>query len=328
MYATRAFSESQWTFLEVDSGLFDSELNTSAAVDIALDDQDRPNIAYTSYVTHELRYSRWDGTSWVRMDGMPGYDVLDLETDYVSPAQHFLIMHGGAPHLAMAHYTDLNYYFWSGTAWVGETALSLTEDLFTPGGSPSLAFDSQGVPHVAHHDFDGYHLHYAKRTGSTWTDEELPSPELSILYKRIAIDAHDRPHILFNHGYTRWDGAAWVNASGAPGWDEMDLGYLSPAISDDGEIFALERSAGMLQVRRKMLEGTSWGTPEPVPAVAVWTGSMAVDGASIIHLAVSVAAADSYDLEYLSRIGSVWTSEVVATGMGFHREVQPAIAVR
>ncbi|HUL61366.1 MAG TPA: hypothetical protein VLU43_18960 [Anaeromyxobacteraceae bacterium] len=92
MYATRAVGATIWTIREIDSALFGDPFTTTASLELVLDSVGNPHVAWVHYRTKELRFARWDGGAWARMDGTPGHDVLDTDVDYTSVG---LIRFGG-----------------------------------------------------------------------------------------------------------------------------------------------------------------------------------------------------------------------------------------
>jgi hypothetical protein len=48
-------------------------------------------VAYVHFQSEQLRYTRWDGVGWGRMDGSAGYDVVDSDVAYTSVAKNFLV---------------------------------------------------------------------------------------------------------------------------------------------------------------------------------------------------------------------------------------------
>ena len=108
---------------------------------------------------------------------------------------------------------NMRYHEYPGT-WSG---------VYSGGDSPSIAFDSQGRPHLA---FDaGTSTMYATRQeqGSTW---ELTSLPYSVCYwgLELEIDQNDQPHIAMN----LWDKLAYV-------WwgDPTGIGSGNPGTAED-----------------------------------------------------------------------------------------------
>jgi hypothetical protein len=249
----------------------------------------------------------------------------------MTTAKNFLVLREGVPHLVFRQSTNLRYYKWNGAAWDKETALTLYPPGggANPGGNPALAVDASGVAHVAHNDFASYHVNYARRGTSSWTNEFTSSPTMSSMYKRIAVDEDGHPHIVFQQGYMRHDGNAWVNAAGDPGYDAFAVGFISPGLTPSGEYLLGEKTADGLTIRRKPLVATAWGTPETVyPSSQFGTADIESDPTGDAHIALSAGGPDALDIVYVHRDGASWVSETVATTTGYHRYVHPAMAVR
>lgn len=330
IYATRAGGESSWTLRVLDPALLAGRNVTTASVELALDSAGNPHVAYLSAGRKELRYTRWDGAGWVRMNGTPGHDVVDADVDYTAVARNFLALEGDRPHLVFRKGTDLRYYRWSGRAWEKETALTLYPPAgeANPGGNPALTIDARGTVHVAHHDHGRYRIHYARRDGGRWTNETTSSPEMSSLYKRIMLDGGGHPHITFSGGYLRHDGSRWVDAAGAPGYDALDARFVSAGLTPSGEILLGVRTPEGLALRRKALDGGAWSAPELVYAAPRFLAAdVESDREGDAHVVISSGGLDALDVVYVHREGGRWVAETVATGPGFHRFVHPALAV-
>jgi hypothetical protein len=329
LLATKRQGEVEWTVAEVDSGLYDSQFYTYASLEIALDSAGRPHAAYMAFAARELRYTRFDGAAWVKADGTPGHDVVDTDV-FTYNAKHFLVLRDDRAHLAYRQDTNLVYYAWDGSAWQREVALTLYPETGepNPGGGPALFLDSTGEPHVAHHDHHEYRLHYAHRQAGTWLNQLIPGgPTMVGEYKNITLDQQQHPHILFDEGYTRFDGAEWVDAAGDPGYDAFDCGFISSAFSPGGEVVLGERRDQDLVLHRKSLNATAWE-----PGVTVFSGmstvDIAVDENSRAHLAVTrVRESDNQELLCLYEGDDGWTSELVYHHDGFLRVVHPSLAL-
>ncbi len=329
MLATKRQGEIEWTVGEVDSGLYDSQFYTYASLEIALDSAGRPHVAYMAFAARELRYTRFDGAEWVKADGTPGHDVVDADV-FTYNAKHFLVLRDDRAHLAYRQDTNLVYYLWDGSAWQREVALTLYPETGepNPGGGPALFLDPAGEPHVAHHDHHEYRLHYAHRQAGTWLNQLIPGgPTMVGEYKNIILDQQQHPHILFDEGYTRFDGTEWVGAAGDPGYDAFDCGFISSAFSPGGEVVLGERQGEDLVLHRKPLSATAWE-----PGVTVFSGmgivDIAVDENGRAHLALTRAReSDNQELLYLREADGGWATELVYHHGGFLRIVHPSLAL-
>jgi len=329
MLASKLKGAVEWVVDPVDTGLYDSQFYTYASLEIVLDSLGRPHAAYMAFAARQLRYTKFNGTEWVKADGTPGYDVVDNDV-FSYNAKHFIVLRDDRPHLAYRQDTNLVYYVWDGTSWNREVALTLYPPTGepNPGGGPALFLDQSGEPHVAHHDHHEYRLHYAYRSSGVWHNELIDGgPTMVGQYKNITLDSQQHPHILFDEGYTRFDGTGWVNAAGDPGYDAFDCGFISSAFSPNGEVVLGERLEEDLVLHRKSLDATAWE-----PGVTAFTGmsivDIAVDEENRVHLALTRAReSDSQELLYIYEGDGGWTTELVYFHDGFLRIVHPSLAL-
>jgi hypothetical protein len=329
MLATKLKGSTDWTVDEVDTGLYDSQFYTYASLEIVLDSLGRPHAAYMAFAARQLRYTWFNGTEWVKADGTPGYDVVDNDV-FQYNAKHFIVLRNDRPHLVYRQDTNMVYYVWDGTSWDREVALTLYPPTGepNPGGGPALFLDQSGEPHVAHHDHHEYRLHYAHRAAGVWHNELIPGgPTMVGQYKNITLDAQQHPHILFDEGYTRFDGTGWVGAAGEPGYDAFDCGFISSAFSPSGEIVLGERLEEDLVLHRKALGATAWE-----PGVTAFSGinivDIAVDEDNRVHLAITRSIeSDNQELLYHYETTEGWTTEQVYHHGGFLRIVHPSLAL-
>jgi hypothetical protein len=329
-HAVKPQGATSFTVEDVDVGFNTSQFSTYALVEMVLDSNGYPNVAYSHFRTHELRFRRWNGSAWVKMDGSSGYDVIDTDVDYTGIAKHFIVMHQGKPEIAFRQYTNLRRYSWTGTAWQSTLVLDLYPPSggSNPGGAPALAFDSSGYAHIAHHDHAQYHLNYVRQTGSGWQNELVSvSPQQAGQYKLLAIDSADRPHIVFKFGYTRYNGSAWVKADGSGGYDAYDTGFISAGQSPSNELVIGHRVGAGIELVRKTLAASSFSNEGAVHPGPFSGAAFTADASGTVHAVVSEGSTDANVLVYLKQTGTGWSSEPIYTHGGLCRLVHPSIAV-
>ena len=136
----------------------------------------------------------------------------------------------GFPHISywFDAQADLRYAAWDGASWRVQTVDAAEWN----GINSGVAVDSLGRPHIAYSWWDGVTpqtgaLKYARWNGSAWEIEVLDQLWLSGDI-RLALDAADRPHVIYRdqalkrlmHAYR--DGNGWslevVDADGDVGW--------------------------------------------------------------------------------------------------------------
>jgi len=144
-----------WETVTVDSDAY----NVGVYSSIALDSSNYPHISYQYSTSSDLRYAKWNGTSWsastITSAGSVGY--------YSSIA----IDSGNNPHISYYDLTnkDLKYAKWTGTSWSTYTVDSVDE----VGPWTSIALDSNDYPHISYQDYTNSDLKYAKWTGTSWS---------------------------------------------------------------------------------------------------------------------------------------------------------------
>ncbi|MBN1771140.1 MAG: hypothetical protein JXB32_07770 [Deltaproteobacteria bacterium] len=328
--AARNAADVAWNVESLATGLYDGSSYSYGSLEIAVDPAGRPHVAYMAFAARELRYTRWDGTAWVRADGTAGHDVVDTDV-FTYNARHFLALRGDVPHLVYRQSTNLKYYRWTSTGWVGEVALGLYPPTGqpNPGGGPALTLDAGGRPHVAHHDHHIYRLHYARFDGAAWLNEELTgTPTMVGEYKSIALDRLGRPHIACQLGYTRWDGSAWVNADGTPGYDPFDASFISAGFSPTGTVLLGAHVDGSLVLYRRPIDGGAWDAGTVVGPNASMVDFVG-DRVCGVHVALlrSVSGGGS-EVAHLSEASDgSWTAETVYPVPAGGRVVHPTMAV-
>jgi hypothetical protein len=329
-HAVKAKGSTNWVLEDVDTEFNTSQYSTYAIVEMVLDANGYPNVAYSHFRTKELRFRRWSGSAWVKMDGTTGHDVLDTDVDITGIAKHFIVMYQGKPEIAFRQSSTLKRYSWDGSAWKGTLILDTypPTGVANPGGAPALTFDSQGYAHIAHHDHGQYQIHYAHDSASGWSNELLSfTPTLSSQYKLIALDASDRPHIVYSHGYTRWNGSAWVKADGSAGYDAYETGFISAGLSPSGEILMGHKVGSSLELVRKTLAATSWTSEGQVHPGPFSSAAFTADAGGVIHAVVSEGQTDSNVLVHLTQSSGGWVGEQVYTHSGICRLVHTSIAL-
>jgi hypothetical protein len=159
---------------------------------IAVDELDRPHIAYGSgvYPNWALKHAQWTGSQW---------DIEDVDAGgyQIREATSIAIDTLGRPHIS---YTlccvdglrQVKYAHWNGSAWEFDVLDSVNTPLST-----SIALDSSDRPHVAYTmgGLDG--ISYASKMGDEWQTELITTDR--IWYARLALGSDDEPRICYYH---------------------------------------------------------------------------------------------------------------------------------
>ncbi|RME46009.1 MAG: hypothetical protein D6791_09355, partial [Chloroflexi bacterium] len=237
--APPAFFRWQNTIVDTQGGGFTSMANING----------RPAISYYGYYGgRDLRYARFDGSSWqittVDAQGDVGISTSLKEVN-------------GQPAISYYHRgnADLKYARYDGNEWRITT-------VDTHGGNQgytSLAV-VDGQPAISYHDVSNGDLKYARFDGSSWQITTVDAQgdvgwwsSLAVVNGQPAISYYD-----WTNGdlkYARFDGTSWqitaVDAQGDVGWSAFLAVVLGqPAIS------YYDSTNGDLKYAR--LEGASW----------------------------------------------------------------------
>lgn len=263
---------------------------------------DRFGITHVAYAAAgHLRYGIGVGGQW-------GIEDVARSLPAQSPS---LALVGGQPWIAFAPVINSQpvgirvAYQSSPGSWFTETIPMIGA------GSPSLAFDPQGVPHVAFSDGFGA-VRYATRTGSDWTVETVHS-SYTAYSVQLAFDGAGVPHVIAATG----EGLLHA-VRGANGWvrDFHNAGGANLALAFDG-IRVHIAAAGGTRLEHHVLDGGVW----QVENVATLSGSLYSPGSSVSMqidqlgrpiIAYHDAASGTLNLAW--KQGGSWKSQVVDAG--------------
>jgi len=260
---------------------------------MVFDSAGNPAISYYEVSRGNLKYARWDGTTWVV--SVP--DSVNDVGSYSSLASDNV----GNPAISYYDATngDLKFCRWNGQTWV-TTLVDAAGDV---GSFSSLAFDASGYPGIGYYDATNGYLKCAYWNGSTWVIEIVDSVGDVGSYCSMAFDCLDGWAISYYDAtngdlkYAHGSGANWevqvVDSVGQVGLYtslEFDSSRL-PAISYH------DASKGMLKLAR--WNGQKWNleTIEATQAAGHWT-SLAFNHCG--SLAMTYDSPITGDLKYAS----------------------------
>ena len=178
---------------------------TGRFTSIALDSNNHPHISYYDGTNNDLKYVRWNGTSWV-------IETIDNAGD-VGGDTSIALDTNNRPQISYLDYTNMNlkYARWTGSTWIIETI-----DNASTGGS--IALDTSGNPHISYRDVG---LKYAYSTDGAWSTEIVDLISNVGWDSSIALDENGRPHISYldytpNHNlkYAKWVPRAATDTDG------------------------------------------------------------------------------------------------------------------
>lgn len=190
-----------WTYAELDDVLVTDH---PRAVALALDDQDRPHLAYA----YHREMGMGQDSEFILAHAYQQDDAWVTETaeDYLFVREFLALDVGPAGEVVIGYADDKDSSVWiserAGGTWTREKVeVDAAEDL---GWGVSVAVDAWGRPHVAYVDRTQRHLHYARRSGGTWDlydfdhtfSEGQDPPHVTRLSTELALDGAGRSHIL------------------------------------------------------------------------------------------------------------------------------------
>ncbi len=173
-----------------------------------IDSEGNPHLAYCDSGLGNVKYARWDGSSWQ-------IEVVDSNGD-VGLYMSFTL--DADDHAHIAYYKNLGtndgnlkYAHWDGTSWNIETV----DDGQDTGTDTSIDTDSNGYPHISYVDNNNAILKYAKWDGADWQLEIVDNGNYVGFYNALVLDEDDHAHICYRDNaigilrYAEWDGADW-----------------------------------------------------------------------------------------------------------------------
>ncbi len=254
------WSGSSWTHADGSTAgkeIIVSDKDASNALALALDDNDKPHVAWSyEVVDFEIYYTKWNGSGWTYADSTTnGYEQVSDLPDTIEQYPTLKIYNNN-PRIISGAFDNgyqIQYIQWSGSSWThadGSTAgWENIADPNSESNSPQMELASNGYPRViwvdaiSPSDFD---IYYSQWSGSAWTyadgtttgyENVHDNDKLSYLSPRqtamegsnIALDQNDRPMIVWRNDadgnfdiyFTKWSGSAWTKADGTAGYDNL-----------------------------------------------------------------------------------------------------------
>jgi len=313
----------QWEFEVIDSG------GWGGYVTQALDSQGNPHLAYCDSGTHEVKYARWDGSSWqievVDSNGDVGeYMSFALDADDNAHISYYKNLGDNDGNLMYAH--------WDGTSWNIETVDSGQDT----GTDTSIDTDSNGYPHISYADNNNAILKYASWDGSAWQLEVVDDGDYVGFYSALTLDEDDHAHICYRDNaigilrYAEWDGAAWQLEIVDNDAAERVGAFGSIALDDAGNTH-ISYYDWPDKLRYASWNGSSWDIEHV--GLGGRSTSLVLDENGIPHISHSEYATTS--LKYSFWDGTTWQTETVdgansnvgyATSLVLDENSDPSIA--
>jgi hypothetical protein len=158
-----------------------------------------PYLAFYDTANQDLYYNRRDGTGWLTPSA-----VVDSSSNDVGKYASIAIKQLGSEvtvHVAYFDETDdqLKYArIGHDYPLAGSVQIEVVDTVGAVGSYPSIALDSNNVPHITYYDIKNKDLKYAYRLGiDSWTTEVVEANGKVGLFSSLAMDSQDRPHVAY-----------------------------------------------------------------------------------------------------------------------------------
>ena len=180
---------------------------------LALDNNGYACISYYYNTGGDLKYTRWNGSQWVKANGTPGFETVD-SVGNVGLYTSIALDNSGYARISYYDATNghLKYARQTGSSSWDIQTVDSAENV---GAYTSIALDSSWRPHISYYDNANKDLKYARWTGSAWSIQTVDSVGFVGMYTSIDLDENGNPHISYfadvinDLKYTRWDGRSW-----------------------------------------------------------------------------------------------------------------------
>lgn len=191
----------------------------------------------------------------------------------------------------------------------------------------SIAYDSQGYPHIAYFDETNDDLRYAHWNGSGgWIIETVASAYASGRYCSIAVDQFDTPHVAYTNQTSGYRYCIYAHRTGNDQWSTETITYNTGGHDYEHTAIALTydelweaivphvcyyyASNGSLYYAFKNPETSTWVSEivDGAGNVGRWS-SMVLDGDG--HIYISYYDDGGKDLKFAHFNGSEWGTFIV-----------------
>ncbi|MCD4736113.1 MAG: hypothetical protein K8R53_08730 [Bacteroidales bacterium] len=301
----------------------DSSSQVGGYASLALDSNNNPHISYQDRDNYELKYARYDGSSW-------HIEVAGSQGGYIATGTSIALDSNNRPHIAyFDRYFDRLYYaHFNGTAWQYATVGTLS-NAWDSLLHPSIALDSNDHPHIVCCYYWYNVLHNLKHyffDGSVWNNQTILNG--TGFFPSIAIDNNDHIHISYRGtggsnnaglGYGYYNGSIWQTSNISAGAELA----ASTAITVDGDnnphigYFDTNTGGGLKHAK---YNGSIWQF-ESVSSNSGAGTSIVVDSVNDIH----ISSIGSNELRYSSDTGGTWATQTLDYSSGSGRYTTIAV---
>jgi len=284
-----------------------SPTGPEASSSLAFDCLARPAVAYFHQSAGEVRYARWNGTSWPHesvavVNASPADLAFSASCDPViayrdltagGVVKHAKRLPGAAP------------------SWVVTTVEAKT------GAEISLAFDPAGLEGMAYEDDTTDRLRYSHWNGSAWSSGDVPTGAGTVIARSpsLAFDPSGRPHITYYEispanalKHISYNGTSWD----PPTLIETDASYESSLVLHGDPYVSYHNDAtNVLRLARK--SGGIWSAQD----VPTGLGSYIASFTSLAFLPSGYPALTCFDegpadaVKLVKWNGTSWDAPVI-----------------
>ena len=304
------FDGEQWIVEKVFES-YDSVVQTS----LALKPDGQPSIAFSTYKWPEgkIMYASFNGTDW---------EINSVDTGESQSGRGLSLAFDSSGNPAIAYIKDtdsypeydLKYAILKDGSWVLDTVIS--GDYIST--SCTLAFDSEGIPHIS----------YAHRTGGVyydyfWLDSEDTWQQATVdpdadypagFTESMALDSFGRPHFVYNNNnagllkYSSPEENIHMDLITLPDWFAIDYTSLAVDESDNVHVVFGDDSDGKY-LRYAVFDGEAWDISSVVTVGYQNSPSLALDASG--NPAISYYDSENYDLKVAVKNGTEWEVQTV-----------------
>lgn len=191
-----AHDETAWVIQTMDA-----VMRTGGKLSLALDSQNRPNIAYETVNERNqtnLIWYHFDDTAWIGV-------VYDRSLGYHSSLRFLALDSLDAPHLShdkveVIDYSRsaylLQYSGYTGQEWLTETPDSLSDC----GGFSALRLDGLDLPHIVYDGswlYRSYPVNYTHFDGQAWTVTTIDTLQKRVYARDLALTGAGTPAVVY-----------------------------------------------------------------------------------------------------------------------------------
>ena len=261
---------------------------------IAIDASGRPHICHRSE-TNTIRYSVWNGATWI---------AKSVGTGYMSS---IAIDAGGNPYIASGSPDNALRLLSGDNSWWS------TQTIDTAGWCTSIAIDHNGKPAISYYDQVNGDLKYARMDGSEWQTQVVDGIGSSVGYlNSLQLNKEGNPQIAYTDSthlsvnYASLNGTEWRIENVSEASHSCDGASLALDSEGNPQIVYYDNSNNYLMWAH--LDGSSW-ISQRVDYVSQTQHYCAIALDSYNNAGIAYFGSDG--LKYAHWNGSSWVTELV-----------------